>query len=211
MKGGKDSSMAADPWAQYRAFSRNEGGAQCGSNVAGGSNLPQMFSTQPLGQYPQQSVFMSPNANPFVPVANANPGMSANQYQQYGNNLQGSNSGFDAASFSSALGSGAAGVAATGNNKTSAFDLLGSMGPTPFSSAFNVESPRSQCIDSSSFESSSDWRTKEHPKLEWFGKYIAKLVETVIFVGIRDADAYGQTWCEAATKFSRRFSASQDC
>ena len=142
MKGGKDSPMAADPWAQYRAFSRNAGGAQGEANVVGGSNLPQMFSTQPLGQqFAQPNVYMSPNANPFVPVANANPGMSANQYQQYGNNLQGSNSGFDAASFSSALGSGAAGVAATGNNKTSAFDLLGNMGPTP-SAVPSMTNPR---------------------------------------------------------------------
>ena len=55
--------------------------------------------------------------------------------------LQGRNSGFDAASFSSALGSGAAGVAATGNNKTSAFDLLGSMGPTP-SAVPSMSNPR---------------------------------------------------------------------
>ena len=95
-----------------------------------------MFSTQPLGQqFAQPNMQMSPNANPFMSAAGAStsapPGLNGNQCQQnLGNPFQGSNPGFDAASFSSALGSGA-GVAATGNSKTSAFDLLGSMGPTP--------------------------------------------------------------------------------
>ena len=130
MKGGAKGSSAADPWEQYRAFQRNSVGAQASS--VGNQPAPQMFSTHPLGQnFSQANAYMSPNANPFLPAANAPPGIDANQYHQSGNNLYGNASTFDAASFSSALGSGNAGGYASGYNKTSAFELLGGKGPTP--------------------------------------------------------------------------------
>ena len=98
MKGGAKGSSAADPWEQYRAFQRNSVGAQASS--VGNQPAPQMFSTHPLGQnFSQANAYMSPNANPFLPAANAPPGIDANQYHQSGNNLYGNASTFDAASF----------------------------------------------------------------------------------------------------------------
>lgn len=92
-------------------------------------------------------------------------------------------------------------MAATGNSKTSAFDLLGSMGPTPHTIP-SVPNPRDpNALIAQALNQALTGERKNIPSWNGSANTLRSWLK-LLSLWEYETDSHGQTWREVAAKFS---------
>ena len=205
-----------DPWAEYRqrmvgAFNGQAtgqavpttSGADASARTSNfhnpGFSIPCSSTSRPAGLIGNQ--FYQNQATQF-----GHPGVQTGQPSYP--------SGFNAASFASALGS-ASGQTAMGDNrpKSSAFDLLGGARPFPPSgNTFGEPGPDGQPTNAA-IASALHQLGEKKPIPTWNGnaETLRSWLKVFSLVGVRNNTAYEQKGNPFTAKFSGEFSAEKDC